>query len=44
MLVFSPSRSVRDNTTKHTLDNVLECPEVVIHVVNYSMVQQTLFV
>lgn len=39
--VFSPSRRVRDNTTKHTLENVLEVPEVVINMVNYSMVQQT---
>lgn len=39
--VFSPSRRVRDNTTKHTLENVLEVPEVVINMVNYKMVQQT---
>lgn len=39
-LVFSPSRRVRDNTTKHTLENVLETMEVVINVVNYAMVQQ----
>ncbi len=39
--VFSPSRRVRDSTTKHTLDNVLEVPEVVINIVNYNMVQQT---
>lgn len=39
--VFSPSRRVRDNTTKHTLDNILEVPEVVINMVNYEMVQQT---
>ena len=39
--VFSPSRRVRDNTTKHTLENVLEVPEVVINMVCYSMVQQT---
>ncbi|MFS8616784.1 MAG: flavin reductase family protein [Solitalea sp.] len=38
--VFSPSRRMRDNTTKHTLDNVLEVPEVVINVVSYSMVHQ----
>ena len=41
ILVFSPSRSVRDNTTKHTLDNVTEHPEAVIHIVNHAMVQQT---
>ncbi len=40
ILVFSPSRRVRDNTTKHTLDNVQEHGEVVINIVNYSMVQQ----
>jgi len=38
--VFSPSRSVRDNTTKHTLENVLEVPECVINIVNYDIVQQ----
>lgn len=39
-LVFSPSRRARDNTTKHTLENVKEIPEVVINVVNYTIVQQ----
>ncbi len=39
-LVFSPSRRVRDNTTKHTLDNVIEHPEVVVNICNYSMVEQ----
>jgi flavin reductase (DIM6/NTAB) family NADH-FMN oxidoreductase RutF len=39
--IFSPSRRVRDNTTKHTLQNVLEVPEVVINIVTYDMVQQT---
>jgi flavin reductase (DIM6/NTAB) family NADH-FMN oxidoreductase RutF len=38
--VFSPSRKVRDNTTKHTLENILEVPEVVINMVNFDMVQQ----
>jgi flavin reductase (DIM6/NTAB) family NADH-FMN oxidoreductase RutF len=38
--VFSPSRRVRDNTTKHTLENILEVPECVINMVNYDMVQQ----
>ncbi|MBL0742903.1 flavin reductase family protein [Chryseolinea lacunae] len=41
LLVFSPARRGRDNTTKHTLENVLEVPEVVINIVNYAMVQQT---
>jgi flavin reductase (DIM6/NTAB) family NADH-FMN oxidoreductase RutF len=40
ILVFSPARRVRDNTTKHTLSNVLNVPEVVINVVSFSMVQQ----
>ncbi len=38
--IFSPSRRVRDNTTKHTLQNILEVPEVVINIVSYDMVQQ----
>lgn len=41
IVVFSPSRRVRDNTTKHTLQNVLDVPEVVINIVTYDMVQQT---
>lgn len=40
ILIFSPSRRVRDNTTKHTYQNVKEVPEVVINVVTYSMVEQ----
>lgn len=40
ILIFSPSRRVRDNTTKHTWHNVLEVPEVVINIVDYPMVQQ----
>lgn len=40
ILIFSPSRRVRDNTTKHTLENVLEVPEVVIGTVNFPIVQQ----
>ena len=40
VLIFSPARRVRDNTTKHTLENVLAVAEVVINVVNYDMVQQ----
>lgn len=41
ILVFSPSRRVRNNTTKHSLENVKEIPEVVINIVTYDMVQQT---
>ncbi len=40
ILVFSPARRVRDNTSKHTLENVLEVPEVVINIVNHPMVDQ----
>jgi len=40
ILVFSPARRVRGNTTKHTLDNAEATKEVVINVVSYSMVQQ----
>mgnify|MGYP003446104042 CR=1 FL=1 len=40
VVIFSPARRVRDNTTKHTLQNVLEVPEVVISMVSYDMVQQ----
>lgn len=39
-LVFSPARRVRDNSIKHTLENVVEVDEVVINVVNYNMVHQ----
>lgn len=40
ILVFSPSRRVRDNSTKHTLQNVLEVKEVVINIVSYEMVDK----
>lgn len=40
IVVFSPARRVRDNTTKHTLQNVLEVPEVVINIVTFDIVQQ----
>ena len=39
--IFSPARRVRNNTTKHTLENILENNEVVINVVSYDIVQQT---
>jgi flavin reductase (DIM6/NTAB) family NADH-FMN oxidoreductase RutF len=41
VVIFSPSRRLRNNTTKHTLENVLEVPEVVINIVTYDIVQQT---
>lgn len=40
IVVFSPARRVRDNTTKHTLENILEVPEVVVNICDYNMVQQ----
>lgn len=40
IVIFSPSRRVRDNTIKHTLENVMEVPEVVINIVTYDMVHQ----
>lgn len=41
VVIFSPGRRVRNNTTKHTLQNVQEVAEVVINIVDYDMVQQT---
>lgn len=38
--IFSPARRVRDNTTKHTLENALATKEAVINIVNYNMVEQ----
>lgn len=40
VMIFSPARRGRDNTTKHTLENVKEHAEVVVNVVSYDMVQQ----
>jgi flavin reductase (DIM6/NTAB) family NADH-FMN oxidoreductase RutF len=40
VVIFSPARRVRDNSTKHSLENVQEVPEVVINIVNYPMVEQ----
>lgn len=39
-LIFSPNRRVRDATNKHTLENVQEVDEVVINMVDYTMVEQ----
>ncbi len=41
IVIFSPARRGRDNTTKHTLQNIIEVPEVVINIVDYDIVQQT---
>lgn len=40
ILIFSPARRVRDNTTKHTLQNAIETKEVVINTVDFSIVEQ----
>ena len=40
ILIFSPARSGRTGETKHTHENILEIPDVVINVVNYDLVQQ----
>jgi len=40
IMIFSPARSGRDNSTKDTYENLKKVPEVVINVVNYDMVQQ----
>ena len=40
ILIFSPARRVKNNTTKHTLENAKQTKEVVINIVNYSIVQQ----
>ena len=40
VMIFSPARRVRGNTTKHTLQNIERVKEVVINVVNFYIVQQ----
>lgn len=40
VLIFSPARRVRNNSVKHTLENVEATMEVVINVVNYDLVHQ----
>jgi len=40
ILIFSPARRVRNNTTKHTLQNCEDTREVVVNIVNYAIVQQ----
>ena len=40
ILIFSPARRGTDNTQKHTLTNMLEVEEVVIHIIDYPMVEQ----
>ena len=40
ILIFSPARRVRNNTTKDTLKNAVQTKEVVINVVNFDLVHQ----
>ncbi|WPP53567.1 flavin reductase family protein [Catalinimonas niigatensis] len=40
ILIFAPVNSMRDNSTKNTLDNVLEHDEVVINIVNHTILEQ----
>ena len=40
ILIFSPARRVKNNTTKHTFENVKTTKEVVINIVNYPIVEQ----
>lgn len=41
IVVFSPTRRGRDKTIKHTMENIIEVPEVVINIVTFDMIQQT---
>lgn len=40
IIIFSPARNGRTNTTKDTYENVKIVPEVVINIVNFDMVEQ----
>lgn len=40
VMIFSPARRGRDNTVKHSYENVKEVAEVTINVVNHPMVEQ----
>src|SRR5215212_1193480 len=40
VVVFSPSRRARNNTTKHTLQNIMEVPEVAVNIVSYDILQR----
>ena len=44
IMIFSPARSGRTNTTKDTYNNVKNIPETVINVVNHNMVHQKYFI
>ena len=40
VLIFSPARSGKDNSMKHTLTNVMEVDEVVINIIDHPIVEQ----
>ena len=40
IMIFSPARRGRDNTTKHTYENILEIKETVVNIVNFPIVEQ----
>ena len=40
IVVFSPNRRGKENTTKHTYENIKEVPEVVINAVTFEMLQK----
>jgi len=40
LLIFSAARRIRDNTTKHSFDNLYDVREVVVSIVDYPMVHQ----
>lgn len=40
ILIFSPARRAKDNTTKHTYENIKEVKEVVVNIVNFAIVEQ----
>lgn len=40
ILIFSPARKGRDNTLKHTLENLKEVPECVVNIVSYNLLNQ----
>lgn len=40
ILIFSPSRRLRNNTAKHTVLNIREVPEAVVHIVGYENLRQ----
>ena len=44
ILIFSPVRRVKNNTSKHTLENVKAVKECVISLVTEEMAQQVILI